>query len=258
MSSGLMEICYEGESGSSDIRTCYFEDILYISLKDVMITLNQENRELDEKHVPKHLINMMKAQINDLDEDEYIFVPVKNGAFKDEKEVFVTQPGLNRVMSSNKSKAGKKFQRWLYHDVIPSLTKYGVFPAPISAKGSALAQMAEIVAQNSRSLADQIVRQEQLEDDVKSVKSEIGHVSNRLDKLESTNDKFIMPVKLRFNDLNLPINSSKELDVVAWCENLSLKLNKKRLSCPSGDRLNAKFHIEIIDEAISLVDRANS
>lgn len=257
MSSSLMEICYEGETGTSDIRTCYFDDILHIALKDVLITLNKENRELDEKHTPKHLINMIKSQIQDLDSDEYILVPVKNGTFDDEKEVFVTQPGLNRVMSSNKSKAGKKFQRWLYHDVIPSLIKHGVYPPPKTTQGSALSQMAEILAQNSRALADQIVRQEHLENEVESVKSEIGSVTNRLDKLEGSNNKFIIPVKDRFNELNLPLDSSKELEVVTWCENLSLRLNKKRIPCPSGERVNAKFHLEVIDEAISLVDRAS-
>lgn len=257
MSNSLMEICYEGETGSSDIRTCYFDDILHIALKDVLITLNKENRELDERHTPKHLINMIRTQIQDLDSDEYILVPVKNGIFDDEKEVFVTQPGLNRVLSSNKSKAGKKFQRWLYHDVIPSLIKHGVFPPPKTPQGSALSQMAEILAQNSRALADQIVIQEQLANEVESVKSEIGSVSNRLDKLESSGEKFIIPVKERFDDLNLPLDGKKELEVVTWCENLSLTLNRKRIACPSGERLNAKFHLEVIDKAISLVDRAN-
>ena len=114
-----------------------------------------------------------------------IFVyQLKKPRFEDEREVFVTQPGLNRVLGSDKSKAGKKFQRWLYHEVIPSLQKHGVYPPPKTAQGSALAQMAEIVAQNSRMLADTILEQEKIRLEFSNVKSEITNVQARVPKLE--------------------------------------------------------------------------
>ncbi len=156
MESELINVCYEGESGANDIRTCNFESILHISLTDIFVTLTKENRQLNERYPSKYIPNLIKSQLQDLDDDEYINVPVSNPTFENQTEVFVTQPSLNRVMGSDKSKAGKKFQRWLYHEVIPSLQKHGVYPAPKTPQGSALAQMAEIVAQNSRLLADTI------------------------------------------------------------------------------------------------------
>ena len=91
-------------------------------------------------------------------------------------------------MGTDDSPAGRKFQRWLYHDVVPSLTKHGVYPPPLTPQGSALSQMAEIIAQNSRALADSIVRQDKLEQEVKSVKGDVSNVQERIEKLENTKD----------------------------------------------------------------------
>ncbi len=259
MTSNLTKICYDGESGTNDIRTLESENILYISLKDVLLTLHRENKEIDEKHITKTMASLLVAQLEALDSDEYIVVPVANPRMKNETENFVTQPGLYRVLSSDRSKAGKRFQKWLFHDVIPSLLKYGCYPAPITAQGSALSQMAEIVAQNARSLADTIVKQEQLESEVNNVKLKLGNINERVASIESSNVdlSYIKTVNSRVIELNLPLNTSKQLQILHWCENLNLNHDKPRISCPSGIRENARFSIEIIDKAISLVTQAN-
>ena len=256
MESGLINVCYEGESGLSDIRTCYVDDILHISLKDIFVTLTKENRELNERYPSKHIPNLIKSQLNDLDEDEFILLPALKATFEDEKEVFVTQPGLNRVMGTDKSQAGKRFQRWLYHEVIPSLQKHGVYPAPKTPQGSALSQMAEIVAQNSRVLADTIMEHEKLKLEVSGVKETVTNVQERVSKLEDSNSdsKFIMTVRQWFEAENQFLSSEKEFDVVTWCENLSFKHGKRSIQCPSGERMNARFHKPIIDEAKKLVE----
>ncbi|ENP8343888.1 BRO-like protein [Vibrio harveyi] len=258
MESELISVCYEGESGSSDIRTCNFDGILHLSLTDIFVVLTKENRQLNERYPSKHIPNLVKSQQKDLDDDEYINVPALNPSFEGETEVFVTQPGLNRVMSSDKSKAGKKFQRWLYHEVIPSLQKHGVYPAPKTPQGSALAQMAEIVAQNSRLLADTIQEQEKLKLEFSSVKDEVSSVQARVSKLENVDhdSKFILTVRQWFEDVNQLLSSEKEFEIVTWCENLSLRHSKRSIPCPSGERLNVRFHKSIIEEAKSLVERA--
>ncbi len=76
------------------------------------------------------MAGLLKSQLENLEPDEYISIPVENATFKGETEVFVTQPGLYRVLSSDRSMAGKRFPKWLYHEVIPSLTKHGVYPPP--------------------------------------------------------------------------------------------------------------------------------
>lgn len=251
MNNELMKICYEGESGTNDIRTCYVGEILHISLSDIFVVLTKENVELGEKNPVKYIPNLVLNQVKLLDEDEMIRVPIKDPRFKDEAEVFVTQPGLNRIMATNSSKAAKKFQRWLYHEVIPSLTKHGEYPPPETTQGSALSQMAEILAQNSRALADAIIRQDQLE-------AQVNNVSERIDKLENQNQdlQHIKSVRQWFDSNDIAIHSNKELEIVNWCENLSLKLGEKRHPCPSGDRLNAKFSSKIIIEAKNLVEKS--
>jgi prophage antirepressor-like protein len=258
MENSLINVCYEGVSGETQIRTLYIGDILYFSLTDVFVVLNKENKSMGEENPTRYIPNLIKSQINDLDFDEYKRLPHPQPTPGYEYEVFVTQPGLNRVMGSDDSPAGRKFQRWLYHDVVPSLTKHGVYPPPQTPQGSALSQMAEIIAQNSRALADAIVRQDRLEQEVNSVKDEINNVQERVEKLESTSsdNEFILSVRQWFDKANLVLQKSKELEIVTWCENLSLSNSKPRKPCPSGDRVNARFFQEIIVEAKSLVERA--
>lgn len=260
MTNDLIKVCYEGEAGTSDIRTGYYEDILHVSLRDIFVTLTKENRQLDERYPSKYIPNLIKSQLQDLDDDEYILVPAVDKTFGDEKEVFVTQPGLNRVMASDKSKAGKKFQRWLYHEVIPSLQKHGMYPPPAVPQGSALAQMAEIVAQNSRMLADTIIEQEKLKEEVVSVKGQVSQIHERVMKLEyganNSGGEHILTVRQWFEKEDLYLSNDNEFDVVNWCENLSFKHSRPRQGCPSGDRMKAKFYAEIIAEAKELVDAA--
>lgn len=255
MKSELVNICYEGASGTSDIRTLIHDELLHISLKDILTTLNKENRELNEEYLPKLMAGLLRSQLESLDVDEYISVPTLNPKFLDETEVFVTQPGLYRVLSSDRSQAGKRFQKWLYHDVIPSLTKHGVYPPPPEAKGSLLTKMAEVVAQNSRIIADALARQDELEQDVQKVKSTLGNVVDKINSIEKKfpEDQFIVTVRNRCNSLDIPLDSETENYLVAWCDNLSLNQNKRIKRCASGVRLNSRYHLTIIDAAINLV-----
>ena len=160
MSKELINICYEGESGENHIRSISIDSIRYVSLKDTFMASNREKREIDPNYIPKSMAGLLKTQLEVLEVDEYteILVPVENAQFDGETALFVNEPGLYRVLSSDRSMAGKKFQKWLFHKVIPALTKYGVFPAPEEPKdkGSELTQMAELLAQNARMLADNI------------------------------------------------------------------------------------------------------
>jgi prophage antirepressor-like protein len=259
MTSNLTKICYDGEAGTSDIRTFQSEDILYISLKDVLLTIHKENKDLDEKHITKSMASLLTAQLEALESDEYIIVPSTDTRTASRTENFVTQPGLYRVLSSDRSKAGKRFQKWLFHDVIPSLIKHGCYPAPVTPQGSALSQMAEIVAQNARTIADAIVRQDKLESEVSNVKLELGNINERVTSIESCTENlnYMKTVSERVSEQNLPINTAKQFDILCWCENLNMNNNKPRISCPSGIRENARFSIDVIDKAISLVTQAS-
>lgn len=262
MSDDLIKICYQGDTGKSDIRTCYVESILHISLKDVMVTLNRENRKIDEEHISKSMAGMLRAQLSSLEVDEYVLIPAINRTFSDEKEIFVTQPGLYRVLAGDRSPAGKKFQKWLFHEVIPSITKFGIYPPPIHSRGSLLSQMAEMLAQNSRALADAIAKQEELESavthvksEISDVKTEVGGVKERIAVLEAgVGFKFMRTVNERLLELELIFTEQQEIELLSWCENITLSKGREKIRCPSGMRFNAKFELMTIDEAISIVD----
>jgi prophage antirepressor-like protein len=259
MASELVKICYEGETGASDIRTCQFDGVLHISLEDLLITLNKENRELNDKHISKSMAGILRNQLEALDTDEYIRIPRENKKFQEDTEIFVTQPGLYRVLSSDRSQAGKRFQKWLYNEVIPSLTKHGCYPAPLTPKGSALSQMAEILAQNSRALADAIVRQDILESEVKNVKSKLTNIDDRVASIEvkGADFKHIVTVRDRLSFLNMTTGTEQELEIVSWCENLHFRYDEPKITCPSGERANVRYSSKIIDEAILLINLAN-
>lgn len=245
----LINVCYEGASGSNDIRTCYIEGILHFALKDILITLNKENRELGDDNPTRHIPTLIKALIVDLDTDEYTNVPVNNGVFEEEKEIFVTQPGLNRIMGNDKSKAGRKFQRWLYHEVVPSLTKHGVYPPPQTTQGSALTRMAEVVAQNAIAIADIFRKQDELV-------QKVDDVSSRLAKLEDgSEDEHILTVRQWFERAETALSEKKEYEIVVWCENLSITKNSPMKKCASGNRMGTKFYSVIIVEAKGLVEQ---
>ncbi|ENM5727793.1 BRO-like protein [Vibrio mimicus] len=266
MDSQLMSLCYEGDAGLSDIRTCYINEILYISLRDVLVTLTRENRELDERFPSKHIPNLIKAQVKDLDDDEFIRIPVAIGSavFDGEDEIFITQPGLNRLMGSDKSKAGKKFQRWLYHEVVPSLQKFGIYPPPLSTNISPRAQLAEVVAQNARALADTIIEQEKLKvemlnvkNDVSEVKDDVSDVKSRIQELEmgNINSKHIMTVSEWCKEHYPGLTSEIEFSIVSWCEHISITSGVRTIKCPSGERLNTRFYATVIEEASARVLR---
>lgn len=40
---------------------------------------------------------------------------------------FVNEPGLYRLIFSSRKKSAKEFQRWVYHEVLPSIRKYGYY-----------------------------------------------------------------------------------------------------------------------------------
>ncbi|WP_414148242.1 hypothetical protein ACMGGR_04285 [Erwinia sp. BNK-24-b] len=82
MNSNLTKICYQGEIGDSDLRTVVIDNILHISLRDVLVTLNKENREINADYAVKSMAGIIKAQLQALDADEYLNVGIKNATFE--------------------------------------------------------------------------------------------------------------------------------------------------------------------------------
>lgn len=172
----------------------------------------------------------------------------------------MTQPGLYRVLSSERSMAGRRFQKWLFHEVIPALAKFGEYPPPVESKASTLTKIAEALAQNSRILADTLARQDKLEEDVSEVSTELSDVKNRIGNLESVPQKnnFFKTVNERLEESGVHLEVGQENIVLAWCEKLSFAKNRRFEPCSSGIHRNTRFAVEVIDEAFSYVNNTES
>ncbi|EJG1991644.1 TPA: Bro-N domain-containing protein [Vibrio parahaemolyticus] len=253
MKNELIKISYDGENGSSDIRTLHDDEgILHISLVDIIRTLNQENREYDESHVTKSMVSIIKAQLQALDNDEYTMVPVTDGSYAEEQEVFVTQPGLYRVMSSDRSYAGKKFQRWLFHDVIPTLTKYGEYPAPIVTQDSEIKQLAKIVLMEieQREEAERRNQAKFLEHEQK-----LEQLGNKLESIESgkASSDYISVAQYCRNNL---IDRTHEQLIFGWCIKICAEEGERSEKRDINGKKELFFPPHVISSAVSHAKKA--
>ncbi len=114
--------------------------------------------------------------------------------------------------------------------------------------------MAEILAQNSRALADAIHRHEKLVEDVSQVKGKVADVENRLNLLESSPsivNEDMQSLDSRLAILDISMEEKHAAETLAWCENISVQKNRKviRKDC----RENSLFTTQTIDEAIAIM-----
>lgn len=109
--------------GGSSIRTIHRDDDVLFSLTDVVNLLAQQNSEIASGGKSQGLMGLIKAQIEVLEPDE---------KYRFGDETFVTQPGLFRIILRDNSPACKRFQRWVTHEVLPSIQKYGTYPPPLT------------------------------------------------------------------------------------------------------------------------------
>lgn len=253
----LINIKYSHEHGVCPIRTITDDGIIYFSLKDMIKALSSDNLKLGEETKDASIPSILRTINSSFEDDEYISRPMTNPSFKDETELFITQPGVFRLLSYDHSQSARKFQRWLFHEVIPSLTKFGTYPPPEN-QGSALAQMAELLAQNTRALADTIAKQEELERDVTEVKDAVITIDNRLSNLEANSTtQNLLTVGEMLSSLSLDASQSQKEEVAHWCENLMMRefsaLNRRMRS--NTDATLNEYPDVVINKAVDMMKR---
>ncbi|KKY84665.1 hypothetical protein OA46_14515 [Enterobacter cloacae] len=240
MSTNLLQLCYEGESGESYIRSFNEKGHLYISFTDVLKTLSIENRKMDRK-TPQSLLPVMKAVSKTLDSDE-----IKNiDLIEDDQpksEAFLTEPGLYRVLAQDTSAAGKKFQRWLFHKVLPSIREHGVYPPPVTNGKSDIREYAEKLQQAVNLWVMEIAKREELEGRVNDVELKV----NALENLRDISGFSSIPKRL----LELGLEGLSVQELWGWCEKLRSERDAERIKCPSGIHINTMYPLALIDEAI--------
>ncbi|RXJ70674.1 hypothetical protein CS022_22685 [Veronia nyctiphanis] len=172
-------------------------------------------------------------------------------------------------MGSDDSKAGRNFQRWLYHEVVPSIFKKGEYHLDNNVTASrtsdtrkkhssALVEMAEIIAQNSRIMADAIAEQQVIKDEVTQVQIKVSDVENRLLNIEGRNntEPDFISISDWCHENNHQVTQEEHDLIVTWCANLSYKNQVKIIPCNSRNKSNSKFHCTVISEALSLIERS--
>lgn len=124
-------LSYPGVTGHQDVRTIKRGEEVLFCLADVVKVLAAENGRLADDTAGKRFRGIFQAQVNALDPDEQetIEEPSQRG-YDISRQTYVTQPGLFRVVLGDTSPAAKKFQRWVLHEVLPSIQKHGTYPPP--------------------------------------------------------------------------------------------------------------------------------
>lgn len=247
MDNNLIKVCYEGNEGISDIKTIKEGDVLYVSLIDVQNALNKENRSINESHVAKSIVGIIKGLLNELDKDEYLYITNDKMTHLDNKEMFVTQPGLFRVLSHDKSNAGKRFQRWLFHEVVPSITKYGTYPPPLIHQDSDVMKIA-------KTLVMEIEQREKLERETKERfarhEKAIQTLSSKVKGIEgNTSGIEFMSVKEFCEE-----SEFKSLDqqlVFGWCIKICTENSEPTTKLWVDGEQVLHFPIHVINEAVS-------
>ncbi|EKN4914266.1 BRO family protein [Yersinia enterocolitica] len=239
MGRDLFTICYEGELGENLIRTLRIEGKLHISLEDVIRTLSAENRRI-ENTTTARMTTLLMAVVKTLDSDEFQHVKVEGG---DRLEVFLAEPGLYRVLAQDSSKAGKKFQRWLFHDVVPTIREFGEYPAPQRKTGSELSILANRLQESVQLMVMEIEKREALE-------RRVDEVEYRVIAIESNRPSTdFCSIVERVNELGLENIDLEE--AWHWCEHLRSKKGGGKLDSTSGHRIDAKYPISLVDEALA-------
>ena len=94
-----------------------------------------------------------------LDEDELTSVKLRSGGQMRTMNV-ISEPGLYRLIFSSRKPCAKRFQRWVYHEVLPSIRKTGSYGASdtriladaISKFAEAISRFADVERENLATL----------------------------------------------------------------------------------------------------------
>ena len=226
----------------SEIRTMHRNGEVLFSLNDVVRILAKENTELSKDNKKQGFKGLLTASVEALEDDEREIIFSESG----NHEVYVKEAGLYRVISRDLSPASKRFQRWIFHEVLPSIRKYGVYPAPIQSESSELKTLVSLLQQNVSLLAKEIEHREALE---RQVIEHDGRI-NKLEKIVSNDDGYIT-IQNRLNDLE--IEGIDINDIWAWCEKIRFENNYDCKSSNIG-RFDTRYPIIVIDRAIEMVN----
>lgn len=227
----------EYPDNDSEIKTIYENNEVFFCLPDVVTLLVQQNVNLANENEPDNIIGLLNALIQVLDADE-----IKNV----DNVPYVTQPGLFRIILRDNSRACKKFQRWVLHDVLPSIQKYGTYPAPLIEQDSDIKRVV-------KSLLAEIEQREKLEEETREQfqihQRRLDHLSERIESMssETLSGKFISIID--YCEEN-GINPNKIQLIFGWCIKIVSERNEPTTKAFIDGKEEKLFPPHVIHEAI--------
>lgn len=245
--SGTNLILAYPESGHQ-IRTFHNGSEVMFCLSDIVRFLADQNSDLSNKTKNTGLAGLTKAIIEYLDPDEcYSLAEAKS--LTDAQ--YVTQPGLFRIILRDNSAACKRFQRWVFHEVLPSIQKHGTYPPPTSNETSDVRKAVLL-------LLEEIDERERLE---RETKRKFEETDRRLDELSE---------KISSPDLPPSSDSYKTIDnfcedndipkthirkIFGWCIKICAEEGHKSLKGNDEEKWESKFPIHVISKAWSIIKK---
>lgn len=251
---------YPTLKGQVSIRTIQEEDKILFSLEDVVLALANENTKFTSTIGRHGLGGLVTATIEVLDSDEVQHIPILEGNENPKRfEVFVTEPGLYRVVTRDTSPAAKKFQRWIFHEVLPSIREHGVYPPPRREQSSELTVLANQLIQNTQLLIREIEERERLERETNERflqnESAIADLGKKLalagSKPDASFEINYISIKEGCEQQKININDPQKYRLIwGWAAKLCIEKNRRYIH---GDLANIELHKfpkDIIDQAI--------
>ncbi|ENQ8067066.1 hypothetical protein ACEPNQ_004531 [Vibrio parahaemolyticus] len=238
------------------IRSFYANGIIYACLRDVLKTLSVENQKIKESN-SKSMLTLLQAQRELLDDDEHKNFILKHPETGEERsETCVTEPGLYRVLSRDTSEAGKAFQRWIFHEVIPSIREHKQYPPPVKnttpAASADFANMdvtdtsLQMIAHLASGLIETRKEIANVKADAEKFKSE---TKARLENLEDKDKTYGLVCMDEFISNNPEIKVSRDRFLSA-CANYKLKTNGKHVVV-SSPRQEDRHFFDIVTLSIA-------
>ncbi len=114
-----------------------------------------------------------------LDEDEKGAVSIPDAMGRMQDMVTVTEPGLYQLIHRSRKPEAKRFRRWVSHEVLPSIRRYGCYPAPKDG-----GEMVTVPASVLKA--------------VESLKGQVIHLQNQLDRLAAREAPMLSPATPQF------------------------------------------------------------
>lgn len=246
MDLSLLVLSYETENGRNKVKTINRDAEVLFSLPDVVKILMTENRQHSTIGKNVGFDGFYRAQIEALESDEQQIIYKDSSPSEPGHELYVTQPGLLRILSRDKSPACKKFQRWVFHEVIPSILKYGTYPPPLEPE-SDLMRLAKLIV-------SEIEAREKLERETKAQLAE--HSSKIL--LLSTEVQSLKDTQIIFNnyahvdEFCYEMNETDKYYIFCMCEKVCLEssIDTQKIH-GRDDQLNKLFPREVILSVIN-------